>query len=191
MKPLLILTAMLSMSSPALADTAQPDQSRLGFSLNPDATSDVGGQWTGGSAGVSISALDFDGVNANGDDGGFGLHVGYDYDFGRFVLGTEIEIDGTDLSLGIAGTVDSIARLKIRGGYDLGQTLLYVTGGVADVETTIGSDTGGFVGVGVTYQLNDRFYVGGEILQSEFNTIGQSGVSVDATSIAVRGGVRF
>ncbi len=151
-----------------------------------------GGDWTGGYAGLGFGNLNVDATGAaDGDDVSYGVHAGYDHDFGQFVLGGEIEYDATDLDLGGAATVDSVARLKLRGGYDAGRTMLYVTGGVAEVDSSIGSETGRFGGVGLTYQVNDRFYVGGELLGHRFENIGGSGVDADATSLSVRGGVRF
>lgn len=192
MKSLLAMTTILALSTPAWAGDPTPAPIEAPIAVDPVPITNTGGEWTGGYVGLGFGYLDVDGSGtANGDDITFGAHAGYDFDFGQFVLGGELEFDGTDLDLNGAGTVDSVLRLKIRGGYDLGRTLLYVTAGVADVDTSLGSDTGGFGGVGVSYQVNDRFYVGGELLHHEFNNIGGTGVDADATSIGVRGGIRF
>ena len=192
MKSLLAMTTILALSTPAWAGDPTPAPVEAPIAVDPVPVANTGGNWTGGYAGLGFGNLDVDGSGAaNGDDLTFGAHVGYDYDFGQFVLGGELELDGTDLELNGAGDVDSVLRLKLRGGYDLGSTLLYVTAGVADVETSLGSDSGAFGGVGLAYQVNERVYVGGELLHHEFNNISGSGVDADATSIGVRGGIRF
>jgi predicted porin len=119
------------------------------------------------------------------------LHAGYDYDFGRFVLGGELDYDLTDIDLGGAATVDNVLRLKVRGGYDLGRTLVYATAGLARVDTSLGTENGQFAGLGVAYQLTDQFVVGGEVLAHQFDDINGSGVDADATSINLRASFGF
>lgn len=151
-----------------------------------------GGEWTGFYGGLQLGRLDVDGTGAaDGDDLSYGVHAGYDYDFGRFVLGGEVDYDFADVDLGGAATVDSVARLKLRAGYDLGRTLVYATAGMARVDTTIGADNGEFAGLGVAYQFNERIIVGGEVLTHSFDDIGGSGVDADATSISIRSSFRF
>jgi len=152
----------------------------------------VGADWTGGYAGLNLGYGDVDGTGAaDGDDTTYGLHVGYDYDFGTWVLGGELEYDEIDIDLAGAANADSVTRLKLRGGYDLGRTLIYATAGAARLQTSIGDDTGEFIGVGVAYQVSDRFTVGGELLEHRFDDIGGTGVDADATTFNVRGSFRF
>ncbi|THH38901.1 porin family protein [Aliishimia ponticola] len=191
MKPLVILAAALGIAAPAFAgssDSAPADAPVVA----PAPAVTYGGEWTGGYAGLSIGGIDIDATGApDGEHSSYGLHLGYDYDFGQFVLGGEIEYETTNIGLGAVADVDSVARLKLRGGYDLGRTLLYATAGMAEIDTSIGSETGSFAGVGVSYQLNDRFYLGGEVLGHRFDDINGSGVDADATSLSIRGGLRF
>ena len=148
--------------------------------------------WTGFYGGLNLGYADIDGTGAaDGDDGTYGVHMGYDYDFGRYVLGGELEYDKTDIDLNGAATADSVARVKVRGGYDLGRTLVYATAGMAKLDTNIGNDTGGFAGIGVAYKVTDSFTVGGELLEHRFDDIGGSGVDADATTFNLRGSFRF
>jgi len=152
----------------------------------------MGTDWTGAYGGFNLGYGDVDGSGAaDGDDMTYGLHLGYDYDFGRFVVGGEIEYDDAAIDLGGAAEVDSVARLKLRGGYDLGRTLVYATAGAAKLETSIGGDTGEFLGLGIAYQVTDRFTVGGEVLEHRFDDISGSGVDADATTLNLRGSFRF
>jgi len=152
----------------------------------------TGGDWSGAYGGLNLGYGDVDGTGAaDGDDTTYGVHLGYDYDFGRFVLGGELEYDKIDIDLNGAANADSVARLKLRGGYDMGRTLVYATAGAAKLKTSIGDDTGEFVGVGVAYKVTDSFTVGGELLEHRFDDIGGSGVDADATTFNLRGGFRF
>jgi outer membrane immunogenic protein len=151
-----------------------------------------GTNWTGAYGGVQLGYGDVNATGAaDGDDVLYGIHVGYDHDFGTFVLGGEIDYDFTDIDLGGAANVDSIARLKLRAGYDFGRTLGYVTAGVAEVDTSLGSESGGFYGIGVAYQVNDRYTVGAELLEHDFGDINGTGIGAEASTLTVRGSIRF
>ena len=53
----------------------------------PVAPPALGGNWTRIYGGLQLGNLDVDGTGAaDGSDTSYGLHAGYDYDFGRFVL---------------------------------------------------------------------------------------------------------
>ncbi len=152
----------------------------------------TGGSWTGGYAGLQLGYADVDGSGtADGDDALLGVHLGYRYDFGTFVLGGEVDYDTADIDLNGAATVDSVGRLKLQAGYDFGKTLGYFTAGVADVDTTLGSDSGEFYGIGFAYQINDQYTFGAELLEHQFDNIGGTGVEADATTFTVRGSIRF
>jgi outer membrane immunogenic protein len=156
------------------------------YSPAPVVTSD----WTGAYGGLNLGYGDID-DDLSGDGTTYGLHLGYDYDFGRYVLGGELEYDNADIDLGGVAEADSITRLKLRGGYDFGKTLLYATAGAAQLKTSIGDDTGAFIGVGVAYQVTERFTVGGELLEHRFEDVGGSGLDADATTFNLRGSFRF
>lgn len=153
----------------------------------------VGGDWTGIYGGLNLGYADVDtNIGANGDDMSYGLHIGYDYDFGRYVIGGELEYDNLDTDLGDgAAEVDSVTRLKLRGGYDFGRTLVYATAGAARADTSLGDDTGEFIGLGVAYQVTDSFTIGGELLEHRFDDLGGTGVDADATTFNLRGSFRF
>ena len=152
----------------------------------------TGGDWTGFYGGLNLGYADVDGDgDADGDDMTYGVHLGYDYDFGKYVLGAELEYDKFDVDLNGAAEVDDVARLKLRAGYDLGQTLVYVTAGSAFLGTDIGDDTGQFAGVGAAYKITDQFTIGGELLGHRFDDIGGTGVDADATTLNLRASMRF
>ena len=159
---------------------------------------DLGGDWTGFYTGLQLGYSDAEVDNGlEGDNGSYGFHAGYNYDFGRFVLGGELDYDKTDIDLNDAagvtqGSIDSVARAKIKGGYDLGSTLIYATGGYARADTTMGDEDGAFYGVGMDYKITEQYSVGAELLEHKFNDVsGVSGNDADVTTFNIRGSYRF
>lgn len=154
----------------------------------------TGGDWTGFYTGLQLGYADADGPGAlDGNNGTYGFHAGYDYDFGRFVMGGELDYDKTDIDLNNgAAKIDSVARAKLKAGYDLGQTLVYATGGYALADTSIGDEDGAFYGIGMTYRITDKYSVGAELLEHRFSDIGGTpNADLDATTFTVRGSMRF
>ena len=149
--------------------------------------------WTGAYAGFSFGYADVDGSGgADGGDFGFGPHIGYDHDFGKLVLGGEFEYNRLNLDLGESeGRLDSMSRLKLRGGYDFGSALGYVVVGTARASTSGDSDTAAVYGIGVAYPLNDRFVISGEALRQDFDDVPTSGRGLDANVFNLRTTFRF
>lgn len=147
--------------------------------------------WTGPYAGVSLGQLDAEAGAADGTETVFGVHAGYDYDFGRLVTGAELEYTAAN-DLAVAGaTLDNVTRLKLRGGYDFGSIMAYATAGAARLDSSIGTSTGPFAGLGLAYKVTEQFSVSGEYLQHEFTDIGNTTVDADAGQLSLRGSLRF
>jgi len=156
----------------------------------------LSGDWTGGYVGgqLGYGNVDADGIDGDGAFGG--LHAGYQSDMGTFVVGGEVDYDWTDIELdGGAGSIDNVGRIKLRGGYDMGNTLLYATAGAAYAEAEIGgtnySDWGWLAGVGVDYKVSDAVSVGGELLYHQFDDFDNTGTDIDATTLAARVSYHF
>ncbi|MDA7963284.1 outer membrane beta-barrel protein [Ruegeria sp.] len=149
--------------------------------------------WTGAYAGFSFGYADADGPNgSSGNDVSFGPHIGYDYDFGNFVLGGELEYNSLSLDLGQSeGSLDSMSRLKLRGGYDFGSALGYVVVGAARADTSADSDTAAVYGIGVAYPINDRFVISGEALRQDFDNVTRSNGGLDTSVFNLRTTFRF
>ena len=152
----------------------------------------MGGDWTGAYGGLSFGNLSAEADGGLDDDESvYGIYGGYDYDFGKFVVGGELDYQtGEDIELG-GVEVDDIFRAKLRGGYDLGRTLVYGTVGAAQLGTNIGDDTGIVGGVGVEYMVTDQFSVGGEFLAHRFDDFDDTGLDIDANTVSLRGSFRF
>lgn len=157
--------------------------------------------WTGPYIGVQLGngwlSFEDDGIETEADDLLYGVHAGYNFDFGNFVLGGEIDHDQADIAIDDVASLDNVTRAKLRAGVGFGQALVYGTAGAAHANATIGgvseSDTGYFYGAGVQYMLTDRVSIGGEVLQHEWGDFG--GVvpdgDVSATTLSARVSMRF
>jgi outer membrane immunogenic protein len=145
-------------------------------------------EWTGAYGGFQFGVLDGEATSAEGGSetaGIVGFHAGYAVELGGFVVGGEVDLDLGQISLGDV-SVDSVARLKLRAGGNLGQSFLYGTAGIARADTSVGAGTGGFAGVGAGWRLGDRTTIGGEVLYQQFDDIDGSGVDVDGTTATAR-----
>ncbi|MEI4262454.1 outer membrane protein [Roseovarius sp. D0-M9] len=151
------------------------------------------GFYAGGQLGYANIDTDIAGVDGDGLIGG--LTTGYDYDLGNWVVGAGLDYDWTDVGLGNVPetTVDNVFRAKLRGGYKLGNGLLYATGGYAMAETNnLGDEDGYFVGAGYEHLVTENVSIGGEVLYHEFdgfNTVPDT--NVEATTAQVRATFRF
>ncbi|MFS4436811.1 porin family protein [Paracoccaceae bacterium GXU_MW_L88] len=150
--------------------------------------------WSGFYLGAGVGNLEVEtDVDIEEDDTAFGLHAGYRYDGGRWVVGGEIEHDWTDIELvPDAITVDRVLRLKASAGYEFGNVLAYVVGGAANVDVDgLGDEWGEFYGLGASYAFTPKASVGVELLEHNFEDIGGSGIDADAWSTSLRTSWRF
>lgn len=154
--------------------------------------------WSGFYAGAQIGYGNIDSNGNSLDGSGFlgGVNGGYRWDFGQFVFGTELDYDYVNIDLGgSTGSLDDVARVKLVGGADLGNSLLYATTGVAYASASVGttslSDDGWFYGAGWTFAINDTMTLGGELLQHDFSNFDGTGVDIDALTATARIGFRF
>lgn len=139
--------------------------------------------------------LEFDGAM-------YGLHAGYLQDFGRFVAGAEVDMDFGDVGVNVIGggpsgvTLDSVTRLKLKGGYDLGNTLIYGTAGWAMAKTSpsaaVGDTDGYFYGIGATFGVTQNITVSGEVLRHEFDGFDLAPtLDTEATTVSLRVSYNF
>ena len=170
------------------ADTAPADP--VVVTPAPIAAAPVSGDWTGPYVGLSFGGIEADN-NATSEQGGLiGAHAGYDYDFGNFVLGGELEYQAMDLTVGTVD-IDSITRLKARAGIDMGPALLYGVAGAAQLDSSIGTGTGAVYGLGAEYKITEQFSFGAEYLGHTFDDVGSTTTDVDAQTVNFRGTFRF
>ncbi len=154
--------------------------------------------WSGFYAGAQFGYADIDSNGSGLDGNGFlgGVHAGYRWDFGSYVAGAELDYDSADIDLGgTTGTLDDVARLKLIGGAEFGNSLIYATAGVARASASVPgaelSDNGYFLGAGIDYAVSERWTVGGELLQHKFDDFDDTGVDLDATTLKAKVAMRF
>lgn len=193
-----ILAATTSlMAAPVFAGSAdEPMEEPVIEAPAPVSTSP---DWTGfyGGGQLGFASVDTDaGVDGSGMIGG--LTAGYDYDLGNnWVLGAGLDYDFADVDLEdgagtTVGTLEEVFRAKLRGGYKIGDGLLYGTGGYAHADTdNLGSDDGWFAGAGYEHMVTQNVSVGGEVLYHQFDNFDGSGIDVDATTVQARATFRF
>lgn len=153
--------------------------------------------WTGFYAGAQLGygQMTSDAIDEDPQDLLYGVHAGYLYDLGNIVLGAELDYDMTQIGFAApAVDLDSVARFKLRAGYDAGAFQPYLTAGVAQATVSgalDGTSDGQFAGLGLDYQLSDSFRVGGEVLAHQFDNLVDSGVDVEATTLTLRASYNF
>lgn len=149
--------------------------------------------WTGAYAGFSFGYAEADGPNgSSGNDTAFGPFIGYDRDFGSFVLGGELEYNRLSLDLGDGeGSLDSMTRLKLRGGYDFGGAMGYVIVGAARLDASVDNDTAAVYGIGVSYPITDRLVISGEALRQNFDDVTRTDGGLDSNVFNLRTSFRF
>jgi len=197
MKHLTLIAAGFSalIAAPALAggvgEPAEPP-----VTVAPSAPMAPDNNWTGFSVGAQLGYGDVstNAAGVGGDDALLGLRAYYDYDFGNFILGGGIQYDYADIDLGGGITADSVGRLGLRAGVDLGQNWLYGTAGFAQAQTSgggIGDSDGWFAGAGYEVFVAQDITVGAEVLYHEFDDFDAAGVDADATTGAISVNFRF
>ena len=190
----LIAAAIAIAGAPALAGSTEPPVTEPPVTQAAPLPVTTGPDWTGFYAGAQLGYADID-TNVSGSNGDVigGLVAGYDLDLGNWVVGGGLDYDFADISVANgAADVESVFRAKLRGGYKLGNGLLYGTGGYAMADTdTLGSDDGHFIGAGYEHLVTENLSVGGEVLYHEFDNYNSTPVDVDATTVQIRGTFRF
>lgn len=199
MKTIAAMIATVTLTAPAFAGgpVAVADEPAVIPAAEPYVAPGV--DWSGAYVGAQLGYGD---VNSNGaglDGNGLlgGVHAGYRWDLGNWVAGGELSWDKASIDLGTAAgdQLDSVAALKLMAGREIGNSLVYGTLGAAQAKASVGgadqSDSGMVYGLGFDYAVNDRWTVGGEVLQHQFNDFDGTGNDFDATTIKAKVGLQF
>jgi outer membrane immunogenic protein len=174
--------------------------------------------WTGFYAGLNAgygwAAVEVGGVTFDDGRGLFGgAQIGYNHDFGGFVLGAEADFQISDISYeqtplpGVTArtALDNFGTVRARAGLAIDRFLPYVTGGFAWGNASVSVSGGGganlslndtyagwTVGAGAEYAILDNLSVKGEYLYTDFGAADfGTGVDLNLTSHVVRAGVNF
>lgn len=146
--------------------------------------------WTGPYFGAALGFGSFDLGAGSGDGRNEGAFVGYDWDFGDYVAGGEIQYLGNDVTIG--GTeLYGMTRLKGRLGYDAGPVLVYGTAGYAWADSSAGDGNGYVAGLGMDYKLDNGISLGAEYLYNDFSDFAGTGNDLSGSTIEARISYRF
>ncbi len=199
MKTIAALIATAAISAPAFAGgpVAVAEEPAVIPAAEPYVA--PGLDWSGAYVGAQLGYGDVDSNGAGLDGNGWlgGVHAGYRWDLGSWVAGTELSWDKASIDLGATAgdELDSVAALKLMAGREIGNSLVYGTLGAAHAKASVGgvdlSDDGFVYGLGFDYAVNDRWTVGGEVLQHQFDDFDASGTDFDATTLKAKVGLRF
>ncbi len=182
--------AVSAVAAPAFAGSMDPAPVQPVVTTPAPAPVYMGNDWTGAYAGLNLGYGDAEAGGASNDGLLYGAQVGYDHDFGNFVMGGELEFQGNDYSSN-AFSLDNSMRLKARAGYDAGPALLYGVAGAVRADSNIGSDTGYTVGLGAEYMLTETVSVAGEYLYDDISDFNGTGNDYSSNSINARVNYRF
>ena len=158
--------------------------------------------WTGFYVGGQLGYGEASGADEDVSGGLGGLHAGYLYDLGQWVIGGELDYDWADMSDTFGGVevkVDEIARLKLIGGYDLGNGLLYATAGAfnANLNASVGSletnvdDNGWLAGIGYKHKFTENWVGGVEALYHKASDFDDSGEDLKIKTLTARISYKF
>ena len=142
------------------------------------------------------------------DGGMLGLGLGYNHDFGDFVLGLESDVSllTNDNTLEMKNTVEAdydwFATGRLRAGYDFDGTMLYATGGLALLAANFEDDEGGnddetyvgwTMGGGLEHKVSQRVSLRLEAIYADFPRehieLAADDTDIEAEMFLVRGGV--
>jgi len=140
---------------------------------------DLGGVWAQGRYSFPGAT-----VNVNGDSVMGGGFIGYNYQFGNFVLGLEgdvqgLSVDRRDASGMLRVQQDLLASINGRVGFSFGNALVYAIGGVAFSDTKFwngasswtNSDVGYDIGGGLEYAFTPNWTVRAEYRYYDFGKV--------------------
>ncbi|SNT68669.1 outer membrane protein [Paracoccus seriniphilus] len=152
--------------------------------------------WTGFYAGAQYGqgSADFNNGLGDSDADAYGVHAGYNYDLGNWVVGGELDynkVDADDLD-----DKGDMTRLRARAGYDMGKFMPYVTLGAAHLSQDIPggdiSETDVTYGIGAEYKVTEQFTVGAEYTKQDFSDVADvDGLDLDTDMVQMRASFRF
>jgi outer membrane immunogenic protein len=170
------------------------------YKAAPIIVSDWSGFYVGINGGGGWADNSINGFSLNNASGGtFGGQLGYNWQFGQFVVGLEADIDGADISKTVRGDTaktDELGSIRGRAGYTFLPSLLaYGTAGFAYGNTKLdGSDVGqnGWVaGAGLEYKVWGPLIARAEYLHYGIQGDFAPGAALKTDVDVVRGGLSY
>jgi outer membrane immunogenic protein len=198
------VTVLASLAGAGAAAAADLAVKAPVYKAPPVVVSDWSGFYVGlnGGGGWADTTLDGAPGTANASGGLFGGQLGYNWQFGQFVVGLEADIDAADISGTIQGTsvkTDELGSVRGRAGYVVLPTLLaYGTAGFAYGTTTLSGpaasvdvgQNGYAAGAGLEYKVWGPLIARAEYLHYGLSgSFGPGNLKTDIDT--VRGGLSY
>ncbi len=154
------------------------------------------GDWSGfyGGAQLGYTTGDLDPTPYSMDGADYGVHAGYNFDLGEWVLGVEASYSAGTYELSVPAPIEGqdMAHIKLRAGYDLGQGMVYGVAGWA--QTTLASttspdsitDNGYVFGLGYEHMVSDKMSIGAEYNRSTFDNFNGTPLGIDYDTVQAR-----
>ncbi|MDP2063968.1 MAG: outer membrane beta-barrel protein [Phaeovulum sp.] len=170
----------------------------LGSVAAPAAAQQWSGAYVGGAVGLSGGGFNYNANYGDFNGGNAQLFAGYNVPFGNLVLGGELAVTlGEVVTSNLDDYLKSLADLKLRLGTTYGSMLVYAlvgySAGTSQYEAASNNFHGLNYGVGLDYGVNDRMFVGAELLAR--NIVDDSGLGYldtrPMTTLSIRAGLRF
>lgn len=148
----------------------------------------------------------FDAIDDDDSAAHYQAHLGYNFVRGRLVFGPELAFFNGESEVGENFVIDGVdaasdaeigfgVRLVGRAGVQFGRVLPYLAAGATHMEIESDdddlSDTGLAYGLGAEVLVTERFVLGIEYMQSDFDGFDDSEVDVDYETISLKASFKF
>ncbi len=153
-----------------------------------------GVDWTGFSLGLELGYA----PDVEGSSGPiYGAKFGWDYDFGKLILGYFLHYTRSDVDVDPGFELGSYTRFGARGGFDSGLNMYYASAGYAELDTHAvgdinpGEGSGYFVGVGYERFIRQEITLAAEVVYSEYSDFEREFKDLGVTTVAFSLNYRF
>ena len=178
----------------ALLANEKEDAGALTPLKTPSVQSSSGVDWTGFSVGFELGYA----PDVEGSSGPiYGAKFGWDYDFGKVIVGYFLQYTRTDSDIDPGFELGSYKRFGARGGFDGGLNLYYASAGYAELDTHAigdinpGEGSGYFVGLGYERFIREKVTLGAELTYSEFSDFEREFKDLGVTTLSFSLNYRF
>ncbi len=187
----LVLAAMY----PAASMASDSEVSRVMAPFQKPAVLPASGvDWTGFSVGLELGYA----PDVEGSSGPiYGAKFGWDYDFGKVIIGYFLQYTRTNLDIDPGFELGSYKRFGARGGIDSGLNMYYASAGYAELDTHAsgninpGEGDGYFVSLGYERFIREEVTLGAELVYSEYSDFERDFKDLGVTTLSFSLNYRF
>lgn len=136
--------------------------------------------WSGARLGIH-GGYGWSSYGASDGDGALGgAHAGYDYQFGRGVVGVETSVSAGDVEIAPGSSLETVVDVRARLGFAMDRVLVYGTAGGAYGSAEGGlDDTGWTAGAGLDFSATPNTIAGMEYVRYRFKNFANTGNTLD------------